>query len=63
MIPPPFVGVVVMPSFAAPTDAAAQATLQALFPDRQVVAVDSRELVVGGGNIHCQTQQQPYADE
>ena len=52
-----------MPSFAAPTDAAAQATLQALFPDRQVVAVDSRELVVGGGNIHCQTQQQPYADE
>jgi agmatine deiminase len=29
------------------------------FPGREVVAVQTREIVLGGGNIHCITQQQP----
>ena len=33
--------------------------LQRAFPDRKVVQVQSREIVLGGGNIHCITQQQP----
>lgn len=33
--------------------------LTAAFPDRKVVLVNGRELVLGGGNIHCITQQQP----
>lgn len=33
--------------------------LSAAFPDRKVVMVSGRELVLGGGNIHCITQQQP----
>ncbi len=53
-------GGVVMPLFGDPqTDRPAQAALQAIFPDRQVVGVSSREILLGGGNIHCITQQQP----
>lgn len=52
-------GGVVMPVFDDPNDAVAQATLQKLFPDREVVTVPGREIVLGGGNVHCITQQQP----
>lgn len=53
-------GGIVMPAFGVPeADAAAQAVLQEAFPDRTVVAVQTREIVLGGGNIHCITQQQP----
>ena len=37
----------------------ARAVLAAAFPDRQVVMVPTREVLLGGGNIHCITQQQP----
>ncbi|KAL4447581.1 hypothetical protein ABPG75_004800 [Micractinium tetrahymenae] len=55
-------GGVVMPAFgseAAQADARAQEVLQASFPGRRVVAVASRDIVLGGGNIHCITQQVP----
>jgi agmatine deiminase len=52
-------GGIVMPVFDDPHDQPAQAALQALFPGRKVVGVPAREILLGGGNIHCITQQQP----
>ncbi|VAH48609.1 unnamed protein product [Triticum turgidum subsp. durum] len=41
-------------------DDEARGVLQKAFPDREVVMVEgAREIVLGGGNIHCITQQQP----
>lgn len=54
-------GAVVMPAFGDPMDHAAQQILQDLFPTRQVVAVPARDILIGGGNIHCITQQIPKA--
>ena len=50
---------VVMPAFGDPMDKKAQAILQALFPTREVVAIPARDILIGGGNIHCITQQIP----
>jgi len=52
-------GGIVMPSFDDPNDGVAKAKLEELFPEREVVAVPGREIVLGGGNVHCITQQQP----
>ena len=52
---------VVMPLLDSRRDAAALRTLQELFPRREVVGVPGRELLLGGGNIHCVTQQVPAA--
>ena len=37
----------------------AQEVLREAFPERKVVAVPTRDVLLGGGNIHCITQQQP----
>jgi agmatine deiminase len=52
-------GGIVMPLLDARTDAEAAARLKRLFPGRRVVGVPSREILLGGGNIHCITQQIP----
>jgi agmatine deiminase len=50
---------IVMPLLDPRTDGAAKAALAKLFPRRKVIGVPSREILLGGGNIHCITQQQP----
>lgn len=53
-------GGVVMPAFGVPDDdAAARAVVAAAHPDREIVQVQAREILLGGGCIHCITQQQP----
>lgn len=47
------------PSFDAPTDEIAKRILEKCFPDRIVVLVPARDILLGGGNIHCITQQVP----
>ena len=51
--------VVLLPAYDPPRDAEACATLQRLFPDREVVAIDCTDLVWGLGAFHCVTQQWP----
>jgi agmatine deiminase len=52
-------GGIIAPSFDDPADAEARAILARIFPDHEVVMIPGRELLLGGGNIHCLTQQQP----
>jgi agmatine deiminase len=52
-------GGVVMPLLDPHTDRAAARVLKRLFPERKVVGVQAREILLGGGNIHCITQQMP----
>ncbi len=40
-------------------DARAAEILRGCFPDREVLGVPAREILLGGGNIHCITQQVP----
>lgn len=40
-------------------DEMAKETLQKIFPDRKIIGIYAREIILGGGNIHCITQQQP----
>jgi agmatine deiminase len=50
---------VLIPTFGAPTDAIASATLSRLLPGRRVVSVPSTDLVWGLGSVHCLSQQHP----
>lgn len=52
-------GIVVLPVFDDPNDAAAVAAYEELFPGRRVLTVPGREILLGGGNVHCITQQLP----
>ena len=55
-------GGIVMPGFGGDLceyDALAKAQICALFPDRKVVQILTRDIIIGGGNIHCITQQMP----
>lgn len=50
---------IVMPGFGDDADEKARQILQELFPDREVVQIYARDILIGGGNIHCITQQIP----
>jgi agmatine deiminase len=50
---------VVMPLLDRKHDAMAAKQLQRVFPERRIIGVQAREILLGGGNIHCITQQVP----
>ncbi len=52
---------VLVPVFNDPNDRVALNTLAKLFPDREIVPIYCRDLVLGLGTIHCMTQQLPAA--
>jgi agmatine deiminase len=54
-------GGVIVPQYDDSNDMLALEQVQAMFPERKVVGVSTKEVVYGGGNIHCITQQQPKA--
>lgn len=53
-------GGVIYPKFGDKNDEAAEKTLKEAFPDREIVGIYAREILLGGGNIHCITQQVPF---
>lgn len=53
--------VIVMPLLDPKRDKDAATQLRRLFPERRLIGVQSREILLGGGNIHCITQQVPAA--
>ena len=52
-------GAVIVPAYGYDRDPAVIETYQSLYPDREVVQVSISNLALGGGGIHCVTQQQP----
>ncbi|MBQ5748879.1 MAG: agmatine deiminase [Oscillospiraceae bacterium] len=54
-------GGVIMPQYGDENDALALKQARQMFPDREVVGVQTKEIAFGGGNIHCITQQMPRA--
>lgn len=53
-------GAIILPSLGIPeTDQRALGIFREIYPRRQVVAVPTRAILYGGGNIHCITQQEP----
>lgn len=54
---------VILPAFGVPEDKLAKAKLQKLYPDKDIIQINTREILLGGGNIHCITMQIPYQEE
>lgn len=52
-------GFIALPVFNDPNDSKAISLLQELYPDRKIEPIYAREILLGGGNIHCITQQLP----
>ena len=52
-------GFIALPVFNDPMDEKAIELLSKLYPDRKVEPIYAREILLGGGNIHCITQQVP----
>ncbi|MBC7983603.1 MAG: agmatine deiminase [Candidatus Obscuribacterales bacterium] len=50
---------IVMPMLDTRYDGVVAKQLAALFPKRRIIGVQAREIVLGGGGIHCITQQIP----
>ena len=51
--------VVLVPTFNDPADTIALEALRPHFPDREVIGVYARDLILGLGSFHCLTQQEP----
>lgn len=53
--------IIIVPTFDCSTDNEAIKIVSDTFPKRKVVGVYARDILLGGGNIHCMSQQQPYS--
>ena len=53
---------IIMPSFKdEKADYNAKTIVQSAFPDRKIIAINGIDISMGGGNVHCITQQQPIS--
>lgn len=51
--------IVLLPQFGDEHDQIALSVLREAFPERRVIPIFARDILLGGGNIHCVTQQIP----
>lgn len=51
--------VVLVPTYGLETDSTALDIVSRLFPNRRIVGLPSRDILSGGGSLHCISQQQP----
>ena len=54
-------GAVIMPKYGIAADDRARDVFAKIYPDREIVMINIDGIAVGGGGIHCITQQQPKA--
>ena len=54
---------VILPGFGVPEDKLAKQQLQELYPEKEIIQINTKEILLGGGNIHCITMQIPYNKE
>lgn len=52
-------GGIIMPKYGIPEDDKAREALQNIHPNREIVQLNIDNIAIGGGGIHCITQQQP----
>jgi len=53
---------IVMPSFMdEKADYNAKTIIQSVFPNRKIIDINGIDILMGGGNVHCITQQQPQS--
>jgi len=52
-------GAVLLPTYGVAQDREAASVLQTAFPDRELVAIDCREIIRQNGSLHCLTMQFP----
>lgn len=50
---------VIFPTYKCYTDNLAAYTLEECFPDREIIGIDSTDIIWGLGSFHCLSQQQP----
>ncbi len=50
---------IIVPTFRQPKDDRACRIIQECFPDRQVIGIDSTDIIWGLGSFHCLSQQEP----
>jgi agmatine deiminase len=55
-------GGIVAPVFGDPADAQALDCLRSVFPGREVIGVRCENIAIGGGDVHCITQQLPATE-
>lgn len=49
-------GIVVVPSFDDPADSVVRNIFSEIFPDRKIIMFPAREIMLGGGGLHCITK-------
>ena len=52
-------GAVLMPTYDVPQDTEALQIIKLLFPDREIIGIDCRPLILQHGSLHCVTMQYP----